>query len=218
LDELVVVTPHLVEFFASVAPQLKVRLIPSLLPIAIGWSQPNSPIKPDGDRHVLSLGAFIPSYGFHDVIAAVEGIRRETNENIRLTLVAGSFAMDDRYRQRLLANRHWIEVLDDVPHDKQPAVYRSADVFVRAFAHESYGLSRIEAIWNGLPVIATDIGETRGMRTYQFGDVAQLTEHLRELLAARVDLNADHWARIYTNEAENNLAAWLKVITGGSDA
>ena len=37
------------------------------------------------------------------------------------------------------------------------------------------GISRIEALWCGVPVVATRAGETRGMLLYDFGDVEQLT-------------------------------------------
>jgi glycosyltransferase involved in cell wall biosynthesis len=219
IDELVVVTPDLAEFFNRIDPTLCVKTIPSLLPYRFGWEEPTDPRqREDLGKRVLSLGAFIPSYGFHDVVSAVEQLRESTGEDIRLILVAGSFASDAEYRSTVLGDREWINVLDDVPHEAQPDIYRSADVFVRAFAHESYGLSRIEAIWSGLPVVATDIGETRGMLTYKPGDLNQLTEHLRTALFGSSTQDATLWSKIYSDEAERNLTAWLETICGDSDA
>jgi glycosyltransferase involved in cell wall biosynthesis len=78
---------------------------------------------------------------------------------------------------------------------------------VRAFAYESYGISRVEAIWCGVPVVATRAGETRGMLTYEFGDVDALVEQLRRALydPPREDLAA--WAAQFRREAEENLRA-----------
>jgi glutathione S-transferase len=58
-----------------------------------------------------------------------------------------------------------------------------------------------------VPVVATRAGETRGMLTYEFGDVDALVAQLRRALYAppREDLSA--WAAQYRREAEENLRA-----------
>ena len=72
---------------------------------------------------------------------------------------------------------------------------------------ESYGLSRIEAIWCGLPVVATRAGETRGMLLYDFGDVEELTAQLRRALSGERARETAEWAARYRQEAEENLKA-----------
>jgi hypothetical protein len=86
---------------------------------------------------------------------------------------------------------------------------------VRAFQFESYGLSRIEAIWNGTPVIATKAGETRGMLTYDFGDQEELIENLKAVLSGSSDGNLSVWAAQYREEAENNLCELRRVLHVG---
>src|SRR4030095_10597496 len=85
---------------------------------------------------------------------------------------------DESYRDEVLCGRDWITVLEKIPNPEIYEILRLSDVFVRAFADESYGISRVEALWCGLPVIATRAGETRGMLLYDFGDVEQLVNQL----------------------------------------
>jgi glycosyltransferase involved in cell wall biosynthesis len=157
---------------------------------------------------VCSVGVFIPEYGFAHAAEAVERLRVETNEEIGLALIDGAFARDETYRAEVLRGREsWITILADVPNAEVYQVLKQSDAFVRAFAYESYGISRIEAIWCGVPVVATASGETRGMLTYEFGDVAALCEQLRRALFHPPRDDVKVWAETFRREAEDNLRA-----------
>ncbi|MCA1816352.1 MAG: glycosyltransferase family 4 protein [Acidobacteria bacterium] len=159
-------------------------------------------------RRICSIGVFTPEYGFAHAADAVESLRAETNEDIGLVLLDGTFARDENYRAEVLrAGRDWITVLENLPNAEVYQILRSSDAFVRAFAYESYGISRVEAIRCNVPVVATNVGETRGMLTYEFGDVDALVEQLRRALhdPPRDDMAA--WAETYRREAEENLRA-----------
>jgi glycosyltransferase involved in cell wall biosynthesis len=163
-------------------------------------------------RRVCSVGVFIPAYGFAQAAAAVESLRRETGEDIGLVLLDGTFARDDEYRRGVLDGRDWITVLENVPNPQVYGVLRRSDCFVRAFGEESYGISRVEAVWCGLPVVATTAGETRGMLTYEFGDVAGLTGQLRRALFAPPAEEIESWSAQFRREAEGNLRALREVL------
>ena len=108
--------------------------------------------------------------------------------------------------------RDWITVLEQVPNPEIYQILKRSDVFVRAFADESYGISRIEALWCGIPVVATRAGETRGMLLYDFGDVEQLVNQLQAVLLYPVLEETNPWAERYRREAEQNLQAMAKVL------
>jgi glycosyltransferase involved in cell wall biosynthesis len=168
-------------------------------------------------RHrVCSIGAFIPDYGFQHVVKAVEDLRKETGADIGLLLLDGAFASDPDFRGDILARRDWITVLTNIPNPQVYQVLRESDLFVRAFKSESYGISRVEAIWCGVPVIATDVGETRGMQVYRFGDQKRLKELMRETLftADREKLSVElkHWSQQYRQEAETNLKNFIDAV------
>jgi glycosyltransferase involved in cell wall biosynthesis len=111
-----------------------------------------------------------------------------------------------------LSDRDWITVLEKVPNPEIHEILKRSDVFVRAFADESYGISRIEALWSGVPVVATRAGETRGMLLYDFGDVGQLVNQLEAVLLSPFMEDPGPWAERYRREAEENLQAVRNVL------
>jgi glycosyltransferase involved in cell wall biosynthesis len=163
-------------------------------------------------KRVCSIGVFFPSYGFRDVAEAVEELRTRTGKDIGLLLLDGGFVCDEDYRDEVLEERDWITVVEKVPNPDTYQLLKKSDVFVRAFADESYGISRIEALWCGTPVVATRAGETRGMLLYDFGDVEQLTDQLQAVLLYPVLEQTNPWAARYRREAEENLKAIAKVL------
>lgn len=164
-------------------------------------------------RHVCSVGVFIPDYGFAHAAEAVEKLRAETGEDIGLVLLDGTFARDDEYRAGVLRGREsWITVLENVPNPEVYQVLQRSDAFVRGFGLESYGISRVEALWCGVPVVATTAGETRGMLTYEFGDVNELQKQLRRALHDPPRAEIGVWAESYKREAEENLRDIKKTL------
>lgn len=167
-------------------------------------------------KRVCSVGIFIPSYGFHEVADAVEKLRNESGEKIGLFLVDGGFEANQDFRNRVVRDRDWIVVAKDIPHPNLAEIFRISDVFVRGFAHESYGLSRIEALLSGTPVIATNVGETRGMSVYEFGDETALISRLKDCLFGQPDnSDAEHWIGVFRAEAGRNLDRYKQLIMGG---
>lgn len=164
-------------------------------------------------RRICSIGVFIREYGFAHIAAAVAKMRAETGEDIGLALLDGKFARDEDYRAEVLSDgRAWITVLENVPNPEVYQILRRSDLFVRAFEFESYGISRIEALWCGLPVVATRAGETRGMLLYDFGDEEELLRQMKKALYAPPAQEIERWADRYRREAEENLRALTETI------
>jgi glycosyltransferase involved in cell wall biosynthesis len=197
-----------------------ITVIPCLLPSAPAHdrvklsSTTEKNIKPylAHENRVCSIGVFFPSYGFKDVAAAVEELRERTRKDIGLLLLDGGFVCDEAYRAEVLWQRDWITVLKEVPNPEINEILKRSEVFVRSFADESYGISRVEALWAGLPVIATRAGETRGMLLYDFGDVDQLVNQLQAVLLYPIWEDPNPWAAQYRREAEENLQAIARVL------
>jgi glycosyltransferase involved in cell wall biosynthesis len=164
------------------------------------------------DKIVISTGVFIPNYGFREVAEAIDRVRKEAGEKIGLVLVDGGFVRDDSYRDEILRDRDWIVPLEQVPHPQVLHLFKRSDLFVRGFRYEGYGLSRIEAIWCGTPVVAARGEESRGMLLYDFEDLERLVEQIKRGLvpASRDDIAA--WADVFQREAQANLAGWETLI------
>jgi glycogen(starch) synthase len=192
-----------------------VSVVKSLLPVARvtgGDSLPAELEAATADytrraRRVCSVGAFLPEYGFLHAAEAVERLRRETGEDVGLLLLDGDFASDESYREEVLRGRGWVTVSKNVAHGDVFKLMRRSHAFVRGFGLESYGLSRVEAVWAGLPVVATRAGETRGILLYDFGDVDALARQLARALSGQHAQETAAWADRYTREAEENLKA-----------
>jgi glycosyltransferase involved in cell wall biosynthesis len=221
VDEFVVVSENLKCWLRDeISVHQPITIIPGLLPNpprdgnAKLSSTTEALIKPylAHDKRVCSIGVFFPSYGFKDVAEAVEELRERTRKDIGLILLDGAFVCDKSYRDEVLLERDWITVLEKVPNPEIYEILKRSDVFVRAFADESYGISRVEALWCGLPVIATRAGETRGMLLYDFGDQEQLINQLHTVLSNQVLEEENPWAARYRQEAEENLQAVARVL------
>ena len=221
VTEFIVVSEELGRWLREeIGVRQRVTIIPSLLPSSHRAFNAALPVETEKAvapyiahaRRVCSIGAFLPSYGFKEIAEALETVRAETGEDIGLVLLDGTFAREDDYKREVLRDRAWITVLENVPNRDVYQILKKSDLFVRAFAYESYGISRIEAIWCGLPVVATTAGETRGMRLYNYGDT---TELIRQIKAALFDAGAQDgpiWSELYRREAEENLEKLLRTI------
>lgn len=222
VDEFVVVSRELQSWLREeIRVTQRVTLVPSLL--APAQHALDAPLTAATEKHlaaylrrprrVCAVGVFTPEYGFAQAADAVERLRAEKKEDIGLVLLDGTFARDERYRAEVLrAGRDWITTLENVPNPEVYQVLKRSDAFVRAFAFESYGISRVEAIWCGVPVVATRVGETRGMLTYEFGDVDALACELRRALDAPPRGELAAWAETYRREAAENLRAIKSVL------
>jgi glycosyltransferase involved in cell wall biosynthesis len=220
VDQFVVVSEELRRWLVDeIRVRQPVTVIPCLMPPpATGNTTLSSDTKEQLEiyfsqsKRVCSIGVFYPSYGFQHVTEAVEELRERTGKDLGLLLLDGGFVLDEQYREEVLWERDWITVLEKVPNPEISEILKRSDVFVRAFGDESYGISRIEALWAGVPVVATRAGETRGMLVYDFGDVEQLVNQLQAVLLYPLLEDANPWAERYRQEAEANAKALTKVL------
>lgn len=228
-DEFIVVSEELRDWLRNeIKVKQKITVIPCLLTIPDEiLSQPLPPetkakLAPFLQHafRVCCIGTFIPSYGFAHVANAIERLREETANDIRLLLLDGTFAEEAGYREQVLAGRDWITVLQNVSNPEVYRVLRECNLFVRAFGSESYGISRVESIWCGVPVVATDVGEVRGMHVYHFGDEDRLAELIRKELFAtdrgETLTELKRWSEQYRREAESNLQKFIDTVGLGA--
>lgn len=220
VDQFVVVSEELRRWLQDdIQVRQPIAVVPGLLPAVAGEEDPRSPAGEDvlepylsRESRVCSIGVFYPSYGFKHVAEAVDRLRHLTGKDIGLLLLDGGFVCDEGYRDEVLHGRDWITVLEKVPNPEVGPILKRSHAFVRAFADESYGLSRIEAMWAGIPVVATRAGETRGMLLYDFGDTAQLVNQLQTALFEPLSNESNYWQAHYRKEAEANLEKLANVL------
>lgn len=109
---------------------------------------------------IVTAGAFLPNKNLHGLISATD-ILINRGVELKLLLVGNNLATNNSsedYSKRIveMANsRSWIEVLDAQPKEKLCEIYRRSDIFALVSFHETFGLSYVEALSQGLPIVYT---------------------------------------------------------------
>jgi len=158
------------------------------------------PMKEDpGRRHepttVLYAGQLHPYKGVHVALGAFARVAARGDRNLRFDVVgAGPAEYETRLRRQAdqagLGDR--VRFAGKVPRDELAARYRGADVFVfPSIWAEPFGLTHLEAMASGLPVVSTTVGgpgefleDGVNALTVPADDEAALAEALEHLLAS----------------------------------
>jgi len=109
---------------------------------------------PEGAFVILSVGAFTKRYKRMDWVIEEVAILQEWSSNTYLLIVGESEEESDallEYGKEILDNK--LIFKSGLPDEKMPLIYNSANVFVLGSASEVFGISFLEAMASGLPVI-----------------------------------------------------------------
>lgn len=104
------------------------------------------------DRYVLNVGNLEER---KNVLLAVRALHY-LPDDVSLVIVGRQSPYSDLLHDYILQNRMQsrVQMLHNVPDDDLPALYRMADCFVYPSRYEGFGLPIVEAISQGLPVVA----------------------------------------------------------------
>jgi glycosyltransferase involved in cell wall biosynthesis len=114
-------------------------------------------------RIVLFVGTVMPRKGVTDLIEAFADVVSVAEDDVRLVL-AGEYDLDEAYKKTVESriddlglNRH-IDRLGFVDEADLPGLYSAADVCVVPSHEEGFGMTAIEAMAAGTPVVGTRVG------------------------------------------------------------
>ena len=106
---------------------------------------------------IVTTSSLIPRNGIDTLIDAVALLPRSESWKV---VIAGDGP--ERERLRLLIEKHHLQnkvkLVGRIENRKIPELLSSADLFVRPSRHEGFGVSMLEAMAAGVPVIATPVG------------------------------------------------------------
>ncbi len=104
------------------------------------------------DRYVLNVGSIEER---KNVLLAIKALHH-LPEDVSLVIVGRQTPYSDQMHEYVLEHRMHgrVQMLHNVPDDDLPALYRMADCFVYPSRYEGFGIPIIEAISQGLPVVA----------------------------------------------------------------
>jgi D-inositol-3-phosphate glycosyltransferase len=139
-------------------PRSRMVMIPSGVNTEL--FRPDGPAEPRSPRsRVVTVGRLVERKGFEDVIRAMTLV-----PGAELVVVGGTPDHRDPYADRLRELAAGVGVGDRVrlvgavPARDMPRWYRSADVLAAAPWYEPFGLTPLEAMACGVPVVATAVG------------------------------------------------------------
>jgi D-inositol-3-phosphate glycosyltransferase len=138
-------------------PRRRMALIPS--GVNTERFRPDGPAEPRSGRpRILSVGRLVERKGFEDLVRAMAGVPRAE------CVIVGGQRGDDPYARELrrLAQRcgvgDRVRLVGAVAAGDMPRWYRSADVLAATPWYEPFGLTPLEAMACGVPVVATAVG------------------------------------------------------------
>lgn len=135
-------------------------------------------------KYVLFLGRFSPEKGCHLLVRAFEHIE----DDVKLVMAGGGSYCDKYSRELRNHSNEKIRMLPWVSGQDLDELLTNAMMFVLPSDMEGLSLALLDAMGAGLCVLASDVPENReavqaaGL-TFRTGDVDDLTEHLRSLIA-----------------------------------
>ncbi|HEX2153984.1 MAG TPA: glycosyltransferase [Acidimicrobiia bacterium] len=115
---------------------------------------------------ILHVGRMVPRKGVDTVIEALAELRTRGVDNASLVIAGGSSddPQDDEYVRGLMTLADELGVGDHVrftgrvDHHLLPQLYGAADVFVTTPWYEPFGITPLEAMACGLPVVGSNVG------------------------------------------------------------
>jgi len=166
----------------------------------------------DGLRElkILAVGRLIAWKGHNLLIEALGELHRKQNFKFSLTIACGGYENERRKLEQLAAENgifDFVRFVSFIDFQKQPQFYAHFDLFVQPSTYsndkiprtETFGVSVLEAMTAGLPVIVSDAGgipEVAGgsnshVRIVPAGNIRELSAAIYDMVKERQTVFAD---------------------------
>ena len=194
-------TPWWKAFIEQQFPEMTIRIVPNPMPPACteaAWgilaSRNDEHTRKQGcARTILAMTRLVPGKGLDTVIEAMSYLPGE----YRL-LIAGSGPSEKRLKAMVssLNLDHRVKFLGWVDEEAKISLFREADLFCLPSVNDSFGMVYIEALSNGIPVVAGDWGPIRDVipegvgRLVPPNDARATSDAIRELSKRSLDRKA----------------------------
>ena len=211
---IVAINPNLEFFLKNLGiEESKIYITSPLLPFDVN-PRPLIAVDRFRSRHnpiISTTGAFNSFYGIETIIQAFCLIKKSYPKS-GLILVKCGFAPDSKCEARikflLKKNRckNDVLVLEDIPHENFLYVLKISNVFIRGAKEESFGLSKVESLIMGTPVISTSTGQVQFMSSYSYGDIEDLNNKVISVLNNKENRTIKEAKDFYQQMASDNLS------------
>lgn len=121
--------------------------------------------------NLLFVGRIIPLKNIDLIIDAVKALKKKARFDIKLTIVGGMSVGNEMYYHKFLQKIEGCEYIDycNEIRDKEILleIYRNADAFILPSKAELFGVTYLEALSQGLPVIYSSSSGIKGFIEHQ---------------------------------------------------
>ena len=142
----------------------KIEVIPSLIPFRES-KIPKNELRnkygfSDNDMIILSLGSIKRIKGSNILLDVFLKLGKEYIEKNNLKLLyVGDGPMKPLLERKVNESGfdEYVKFFGNTPYEKVPEMYKLADIYIIPSLFESFGISVAEAMFNGLPIIGTNV-------------------------------------------------------------
>lgn len=188
VDAVVAVSDHIAKLFRTTFPRYRGQIATAYNGVDLDVFSPGEGARDAGELDILFVGRVSPEKGIHTLIEAfarvvaaeprarlqIVGARSTLRSDFIVTISAdplvralerfyGGSECDDyqTYLDALVRKLNLedkVRFVGKVPHKELPAWYRAATVVVNPSLSESFGISIVEGMACGIPVVGTKVG------------------------------------------------------------
>lgn len=153
-NEVTVISNHLAQYVKSQNPKVPVSIIPNGVDL--------NKFKPrDGhadSKKIITVSRLVEKNGVGDLIEAMTDIRSKFPDYKLQIVGTGPLEKKLKLKVKNLNLENRVEFLGEISNELLPQYLSAADIFVRPSLSEGLGISFLEAMAAGLPIVATPVG------------------------------------------------------------
>ncbi len=151
-DHIQAISNYLADWAKKMGAECPVVVVPN----GVSLMKLEKNYKNNSDKKIIvSVSRLVEKNGLEDLIRAMA----ELPENYELHIIGGGplqKKLGSIVTELKLVNR--VTFIGEIPNQELPRYYASADVFVRPSLSEGLGISFLEAMQQGVPLIASSVG------------------------------------------------------------
>ena len=147
------------------------------------------------EKYLIIIGNLRPHKNMAFAVMALEKICKNFGLSIYIVGDLGNQSMKDSNLLAYIKDKKWIKYLGKISEDKLLSVVKNASLLVAPSLHEGFGLTVLEGMASGVPVLASDIPAHRevGGNSIRYFDPCSVTSINSEAL------------KILTNEDDSKI-------------
>lgn len=176
----------------------KINVIPPLIPF-VETEIPKSELKnkygfSNNDIIILFLGSIKKVKGSNILLEAFLNLGEEYIKANNLKLIyVGDGIMRNELEEKIVEKNlsQHVKFFGYIPHEKVPEMYKLADIYVISSLFEGMPISLLEAMFNGLPIIGTDVNGINNLIAHKKNGLLFEKENIDDLKNKIIELIDD---------------------------